>query len=84
MHVNSYDARNSAWNKGGRWSDEFQLGDRAYFDLSTSPAVLRVDKIQKEEAGIYRCRVDFKSAPTRNVLVNLTLIGNKSFLSFTC
>ena len=71
----SYDARNGAWNLGARWSDEFQFGSRAYFDLSKSPANLQVDNIKKSEAGIYRCRVDFKSAPTTNTLVNVTLIG---------
>ena len=71
----SYDARDSEWNNGTRWSDEFQFGSRAYFDLSSSPSVLRVQNIQAAEAGVYRCRVDFKSAPTRNSLVNISVIG---------
>ena len=71
----SYDARNSAWNKGARWSDEFQFGSRAYFELGSSPAKMRVEHFAKNEAGIYRCRVDFRSAPTRNSLVNVSLIG---------
>ena len=44
-------------------------------DLNTSPATLVVDDIRSDEAGMYRCRVDFKSAPTRNTLVNVTLLG---------
>ena len=76
----SYDAREHSWNQGTRWSDEFQFGDRAYFDLNRQPAALIVENIRPEEAGIYRCRVDFKSAPTRNTLVNLTLLGeNKNY-----
>ena len=70
----SYDAREHSWNKGSRWSDEFMFGDRAYFDLS-GPAALVVEDIRPQEAGVYRCRVDFKSAPTRNTLVNVTLLG---------
>ena len=50
------------------------FGDRAYFDLS-GPAALVVEDIRASEAGVYRCRVDFKSAPTRNTLVNVTLLG---------
>ena len=70
----SYDAREHSWNMGSRWSDEFMFGDRAYFDLS-GPAALVVEDIRASEAGVYRCRVDFKSAPTRNTLVNVTLLG---------
>ena len=57
-----YDARRGSWNLGARWSDKNQFGDRAYFQLSSSPAELRVEDIQESEAGIYRCRVDFKVA----------------------
>ena len=73
----SYDARNGSWNQGARWSDEFKFGSRAYFDPSSSPAKLRVEHIEKHESGVYRCRVDFKSAPTRNTLVNVSLIGTE-------
>ena len=56
------------------------FGDRAYFDLS-GPAALVVEDIRPAEAGVYRCRVDFKSAPTRNTLVNVTLLGIKLIFS---
>jgi len=71
----SYDARHGSWNLGARWSDDSQFGSRAYFQLSSSPAELRIEDIKNSEAGVYRCRVDFKSAPTRNSLVNLTIIA---------
>ena len=58
--IYSYDARHGSWNLGARWSEPSQFGTRAYFQLSSSPAELRVEDIQVMEAGIYRCRVDFK------------------------
>jgi len=72
--IYSYDARRGSWNLGARWSDGGQFGTRAYFQLSSSPAELRVENVKEGEEGVYRCRVDFKSAPTRNTLVNLTVL----------
>jgi len=79
--IYSYDARHGTWNLGARWSDDQQFGTRAYFQLSSSPAELRVENIKEHEAGLYRCRVDFKSAPTRNSLVNLTVLVPPSSLN---
>ena len=42
-------------------------------------AFLRIESLLLEDAGPYRCRVDFKQAPTRNVKFRLELIGE--FLS---
>ena len=45
----SYDARHGDWNRGARWSDRQQFGPRAHFQLSSSPAELRVENISSEE-----------------------------------
>lgn len=73
----SYDARSGGGisDVGRRWSDDRAFGLRGHFQVKPHPALLHVEDIQAAEAGVYRCRVDFKTAPTRNSLVNLTVIS---------
>lgn len=61
------------------------FGDRAYFHTVNSELLhrdqdtvdhLTVDRAMATDTGIYRCRIDFLQAPTKNRLVNLTVIGN--------
>lgn len=73
--IYSYDARSGGGEIGRRWSDDHGgFGPRAYFQVQTLPAVLNIKDILQHEAGIYRCRVDFKTAPTRNSLINVTVV----------
>ena len=69
-----YDARNEALN-ASIWSEDAPrgFGSRAQFD--PKDISLRIDNVQEHEGGLYRCRLDFKRSQTRNVLVNLTVIG---------
>ncbi|XP_046395125.1 nephrin-like [Ischnura elegans] len=70
----SFDVRGRAFAKAKLWSDEHAFGPRAYFVTVSRPAQLTLDAVIEEDEGAYRCRVDFKNSPTRNSIVNLTVI----------
>ncbi|XP_045528209.1 synaptogenesis protein syg-2-like [Pieris brassicae] len=50
------------------------IGTRAYFHATTTPAILLLEHVTPADNGIYRCRVDFLTSPTRNYSFNLTVI----------
>nr|CAH7737718.1 unnamed protein product [Callosobruchus chinensis] len=50
------------------------FGPRAYFVTVSRPAALTLDGVQLDDEAIYRCRVDFRTSPTRNFAINLTVI----------
>ncbi|XP_059086826.1 uncharacterized protein LOC131883381 [Tigriopus californicus] len=78
--IYSFDMRKDL--SGRHWMDTRILGNRASFHIektdfktrngtSIYKSFLRIDNLRKSDAGPYRCRVDFKEAPTRNVKVKL-------------
>lgn len=69
------DSRDRPFNEAERWSDENVFGNRAYFRLSSRPAILAIENVVDTDESVYRCRVDFRVAQTRNSKVNLTIIG---------
>ncbi|KAL4705371.1 hypothetical protein ACJJTC_016564, partial [Scirpophaga incertulas] len=70
----SYDIRGRSMTQPKLWSSPSGFGNRAFFRGGATPAVLMVDDVQATDAGTYRCRVDFKNSPTRNLKVNFTVI----------
>ena len=82
----SYDLRGRGPEKAKHWSDDHVLGkSRSMFFMAPTPvsysqesllSVLKIRGIRDSDRGLYRCRVDFKAAPTRNTRANLTVIGN--------
>ncbi|XP_044744412.1 nephrin-like isoform X1 [Coccinella septempunctata] len=72
--IYSVDGRDRDFSLAERWSDENVFANRAYFMPEKQPAELGVDHIRESDQAIYRCRVDFKIAQTRNSRVNLTVI----------
>ena len=85
----SYDARLGGPENGKRWSDEERgFGKRAYLEVqkdtinqistdtpNTILSYLHIQDIHANEDGLYKCRVDFKTAPTKNYYLNLSVIG---------
>ena len=81
--VYSYDMREG----GGRhWFANNTVGSRAHFQFaktgmysetgaSVIASTLKIDPLRPEDKGIYRCRVDFQEAPTKNTKIDLRLIG---------
>ncbi|XP_056646735.1 hemicentin-1-like [Diorhabda sublineata] len=72
--IYSIDARERDFGMAERWSDENVFANRAYFMPEKTPAELGVDHIRETDQAMYRCRVDFKIAQTKNSRVNLTVI----------
>ncbi len=56
---------------GGGVSDDSPTPDTT----PATPARLAVDRLVPEDAGRYKCRVDFKKSPTKNYRMNLTVLS---------
>ncbi|XP_076324835.1 neural cell adhesion molecule 1-like [Tachypleus tridentatus] len=51
-----------------------KLESRAYFNMLNRPAFLQLDPVKEDDAGEYRCRVDFHKARTVNTVITLKVI----------
>ena len=72
----SVDGRGSSLFSGEHWSDADQLGTRAALRLAGgNPQGLLLSRLVVEDGGLYHCRVDFRASPTRNLRVELQMIG---------
>lgn len=77
----SFDVRGRQFGQAKLWSSPAAFGSRAFFRTASHPAQLLVDDIKLSDEGMYRCRVDFRNSPTRNLKINFTVIGERFFAS---
>ncbi|XP_037073060.1 uncharacterized protein LOC119094090 [Pollicipes pollicipes] len=71
----SYDTRGGRTSQGTHWASEDSLGERSRLDPRPGAYRLMISSVSERDAGLYRCRADFKASPTLNARVNLTVIG---------
>ena len=73
LYVYRYDNRDGSHS---HWSDDTILQGRASFEIAaTEKAKLTRDNVQYEDHSVYKCRVDFKMAPTSISSITLNVIG---------
>ncbi|XP_035783692.1 hemicentin-1-like [Anopheles albimanus] len=74
--IYSFDTRGPHVNSPSHWKDVAILEDRANFKTTREQrrAMLVISPVQKKDAGIFRCRVDFLLSPTKNSNVNLEIV----------
>ena len=76
-----YDPRgeDKSYEEARHWSDDKVLTGRAFFRGDHDPGRLILDNVGAKDQGVYKCRVDFRKAPTRISNVNLNVIGEKTW-----
>ncbi|EDW59180.1 protein turtle homolog B isoform X1 [Drosophila virilis] len=72
--IYNFDVRGRQFGQARLWSSPLAFGTRAHFSSTSHPAQLKIDNVRIEDEGAYRCRVDFRNSPTRNLKINLTVI----------
>ncbi|TDG44787.1 hypothetical protein AWZ03_008761 [Drosophila navojoa] len=72
--IYNFDVRGRQFGQARLWSSPLAFGTRAHFSSTSHPAQLKIDNVRIEDEGVYRCRVDFRNSPTRNLKINLTVI----------
>merc|ERR1719431_1006167 len=69
----SLDVLGRPLSSASQWADTSSLGRRSTFRTSHQTALL-IDEVTIQDEGVYRCRVDYKDSPTKNVKIQLTVI----------
>ncbi|KAF0771435.1 synaptogenesis protein syg-2-like [Aphis craccivora] len=75
FYICSFDVRGMPLDQAHHYSAPDVFGNRASFRTTTAPACLLVDEVQRNDEGVYRCRVDFRNSATKSFRYNLSVIG---------
>ncbi|CAD7089638.1 unnamed protein product [Hermetia illucens] len=79
--IYSFDSRGKPPTQAIHWSSQDVLKKKAHFHYESKPPGLRIKGVEEDDAGLYRCRVDFHKSPTRNWRINLTVLVPPSQLT---
>ncbi|XP_015783695.1 hemicentin-1-like isoform X2 [Tetranychus urticae] len=74
LPIYSVDARNSPLSES-KHSIPNAYKKRLFFDVKLKPPVLRISPVYEDDAGDYRCRVDYRKSRTKNFVTKLEVIA---------
>lgn len=75
--IYSYDVRHTEQlDKGSHHEGNGSLNGRSNFNTTLLPSFV-IRNVKGQDNGLYRCRVDFIKSPTRNIKIQLSVIGKR-------
>lgn len=78
--IYSFDVRHSELlEKGLHHEGTGSLNGRSHFNTTSLPSFI-ITNVKGQDNGLYRCRVDFIKSPTRNIKIQLSVIGEYFFV----
>jgi hypothetical protein len=73
--IYSFDVRHTeTLEKGLHHEGTGNLNGRSHFNTTSLPSFV-ITNVKGQDNGLYRCRVDFIKSPTRNIKIQLSVIG---------
>lgn len=80
--IYSFDVRHTeVLEKGSHHESNGALTGRSHFNTTLLPSFV-IMNVKGQDNGMYRCRVDFIKSPTRNIKIQLSVIGNIGDFNF--
>lgn len=73
--IYSFDVRHTEQlSKGSHHEGNGSLNGRSHFNTTILPSFV-ITNVKGQDNGLYRCRADFIKSPTRNIKIQLSVIG---------
>lgn len=80
--IYSFDVRHTEQlDKGSHHEGNGSLNGRSHFNTTLLPSFV-ITNVKGQDNGLYRCRADFIKSPTRNIKIQLSVIGKWRFINF--